>query len=33
VLTQLGLDSRRLELPARKRLQIEHGRPIHEIVA
>jgi hypothetical protein len=31
VLHQLGLDSRRLELPARKRLDIDHGKPIHEI--
>ncbi len=33
VLHQLGLDSRRLEIPGRKRLDIEHGRPIHEIIA
>lgn len=33
VLHQLGLDSRRLEIPGRKRLEIEHGRPIHEILA
>ena len=32
VLHQLGLDSRRLEIPGRKRLEIEHGRPIHEIL-
>jgi hypothetical protein len=31
VLHQLGLDSRRLELPARTRLDIDHGKPIHEI--
>jgi hypothetical protein len=29
----LGLDSRRLEIPGRKRLEIEHGRPILEILA
>jgi len=33
VLHQLGLDSRRLEIPGRKRLEIDHGRPIHEIIA
>jgi len=33
VLHQLGLDSRRLEIPGRKRLEIEHGRPIREIIA
>jgi hypothetical protein len=32
VLHQLGLDSRRLEIPGRKRLEMEHGRVIHEIV-
>lgn len=30
---QLGLDSRRLEIPGRKRLEIEHGQPITEIIA
>jgi hypothetical protein len=29
----LGLDSRRLELPGRKRLEMDHGEPIHEILA
>ncbi len=29
---QLGLDSRRLELPGRKRLEIDHGTPIREIM-
>ena len=29
----LGLDSRRLELPGRKRLEIDHGTPIHAILA
>lgn len=33
ILHQLGLDSRQLELPGRKRLDIDHGRPIHEIIA
>lgn len=33
VLHQLGLDSRRLEVPGRKRLDIHFGRPIHEIIA
>jgi len=33
ILHQLGLDSRRLEIPGRKRLDIDHGRPIHAILA
>lgn len=33
ILQQLGLDSRRLEVPGRKRLDIDHGRPISEIIA
>jgi hypothetical protein len=33
VLHQLGLDSRRLEVPGRRRLDIDHGRPIREILA
>ena len=33
VLHQLGLDSRRLELPERKRLDRDHGEPIHAIIA
>ena len=33
ILKQLGLDSRRLEIPGRKRLDIDHGRPIDEILA
>ncbi|MBL8811496.1 MAG: DUF1501 domain-containing protein [Planctomycetaceae bacterium] len=32
ILHQLGLDSRRLEIPDRKRLDIDHGAPIMEIV-
>ncbi len=33
ILKQLGLDSRRLEIPGRKRLDIDHGEPIEEIIA
>src|SRR5918995_197182 len=33
VLHQLGLDSRKLEVPGRKRLDIDHGHPIQEIIA
>ncbi len=33
VLNQLGLDSRRLEIPGRKRLDLEHGQVIREILA
>ncbi len=33
ILKQLGLDSRRLEIPGRKRLDIDHGKPISEILA
>ncbi len=33
VLHLLGLDPRRLEVPGRKRLEIDHGRPITEILA
>jgi uncharacterized protein (DUF1501 family) len=33
VLKLLGLDSHRLEIPGRKRLEIEHGQPIQEILA
>ncbi len=32
ILRQLGLDSRRLEIPGRKRLEIDHGRAIEEII-
>ncbi len=32
VLHLLGLDNRRLEIPGRKRLEIDHGRPIHDIL-
>lgn len=33
ILHQLGLDSRKLEIPGRKRLEIDHGSPILEIIA
>ncbi|MBM3876476.1 MAG: DUF1501 domain-containing protein [Verrucomicrobia bacterium] len=33
LLKQLGLDSRRLEIPGRKRLDIEHGEVIRDILA
>jgi len=33
VLHQLGLDSRRLEVPGRRRLDIDHGEPIRAILA
>jgi hypothetical protein len=33
ILHLLGLDSRRLEIPGRKRLDIDHGKPIREILA
>lgn len=33
ILKQLGLDSRQLELPGRKRLEIDHGKAIDEIIA
>jgi hypothetical protein len=33
ILKQLGLDSRRLELPGRKRLDIDHGKVIEGIIA
>jgi hypothetical protein len=33
ILRQLGLDSRRLEIPGRKRLEIDHGKPIDAIIA
>lgn len=33
ILQQLGLDSRKLEIPGRKRLEIDHGKPIAEIIA
>jgi hypothetical protein len=33
ILKQLGLDSRQLEIPGRKRLDIDHGRAIDDIIA
>jgi hypothetical protein len=33
VMHQLGLDSRRLEVPGRRRLDVDHGTPIREIIA
>lgn len=33
VLHQLGLDPARLEVPGRKRLELDLGKPIHEIIA
>ncbi len=33
ILHQLGLDPRRLEVPGRKRLEIDYGEPIHNIIA
>jgi hypothetical protein len=33
ILRQLGLDSRRLEIPGRKRLEVDHGKPIEAIIA
>ena len=33
VLKQLGLDARRLEIPGRKRLDVDFGKPITEILA
>lgn len=33
ILKQLGLDSRKLEIPGRKRLEIDHGAPIDQIIA
>ena len=33
ILHQMGLDSRQLEVPGRKRLDIDHGKPIREILS
>ena len=33
VLHQLGLDPHKLEVPGRKRLEIDYGDPIHSIMA
>ena len=32
-MNQLGLDSRNMDIPGRKRLEIEHGQAIREIIA
>ena len=33
ILHLLGLDSRRMEIPGRKRLELEHGQVIHQILS
>jgi hypothetical protein len=33
VLHQLGLDPKRLDVPGRKRLEVDHGKPIRDIIA
>ena len=33
ILRQLGLDSHQLEIPGRKRLEVDHGTPIKAIIA
>lgn len=33
VLHQLGLDTRRLNIPGRKRLEIDYGSPMRDILA
>ena len=33
IMRLMGLDARRLELPGHKRLEIDYGRPIREIIA
>lgn len=33
ILKLLGIDSRRLEIPGRKRLDVDHGKPIDDIIA
>ncbi len=33
ILKQLGLDSRKLEIPGRKRLDVDHGMPIEQIIS
>jgi hypothetical protein len=33
VMQQMGLDARRLEIPGRKRLEIDYGQPIREVIA
>ncbi|HEY7118534.1 MAG TPA: DUF1501 domain-containing protein, partial [Tepidisphaeraceae bacterium] len=33
VMQQMGLDARRLEVPGRKRLEMDYGEPIQQIIA
>ncbi len=33
VLHQLGIDPKRMDVPGRKRLEVDHGKPIREIIA
>jgi hypothetical protein len=33
VLHQLGLDPRKLEVPGHKRLEIDYGHPIEQVIA
>jgi hypothetical protein len=33
VLHLMGLDGRKLEIPGRKRLDVDHGKPIRDILA
>jgi hypothetical protein len=33
VLHQMGLDPRRLEVPGRKRIELDYGTPIKQIIA
>jgi hypothetical protein len=33
LMQQLGIDPRRLEIPGRKRLEMDYGKPISEIIA
>jgi hypothetical protein len=33
VLHQLGIDPKRLDVPGRKRLEVDYGKPIREILA
>lgn len=33
ILHQMGLDPRRLDVPGQKRLEIDYGSPIHDVIA
>jgi Protein of unknown function (DUF1501). len=33
IMQLVGLDARRLEVPGRRRLEIDYGKPIREIIA